>query len=66
MQGCDDCTLVCPIEQKSEFDMGLGNRHAVYKPYAQAAPNKVVIDKRAPHPVNITALHISMHTGMFL
>jgi heterodisulfide reductase subunit A-like polyferredoxin len=61
-KGCDDCTLVCPIEQKSEFDMGLGNRHAVYKPYAQAAPNKVVIDKKGSSPCKYNCpAHIDAH-----
>jgi NADPH-dependent glutamate synthase beta subunit-like oxidoreductase/NAD-dependent dihydropyrimidine dehydrogenase PreA subunit len=48
--GCGDCTAACPVEVKSEFDMGVGNRKAVYKPFAQAAPNKVVIDKKGTSP----------------
>ena len=49
-KGCDDCVKVCPIEAKSEFDMGVGNRRAVYKPFAQAVPNKVAIDKKGSSP----------------
>jgi heterodisulfide reductase subunit A len=44
--GCEDCVKVCPISVKSEFDMGVGNRKATFKPFAQAAPNKVAIDKK--------------------
>ena len=49
-KGCNDCTQVCPIEAKSEFDMGLGKRHAIYKPFPQAVPNKVIIDKKGTSP----------------
>ncbi|MCL1983533.1 MAG: hydrogenase iron-sulfur subunit [Clostridiales bacterium] len=45
--GCGDCSSVCPVSVKSEFDMGIGKRKAVYKPYAQAVPNKAVIDNSA-------------------
>ncbi|MCL2579273.1 MAG: FAD-dependent oxidoreductase [Oscillospiraceae bacterium] len=49
-KGCDDCVKVCPVAAKSEFDMGVGERRAVYKPFAQAVPNKVAIDKRGTSP----------------
>ncbi|GHS86860.1 4Fe-4S ferredoxin [Synergistales bacterium] len=49
-KGCDDCVSVCPVTVDSEFDMGIGKRHAVYKPFAQAVPNKVAIDKRGASP----------------
>ena len=49
-KGCDDCINACPIEVKSEFDMGLGKRKAIYKPFAQAVPNKVSIDKKGTSP----------------
>jgi heterodisulfide reductase subunit A-like polyferredoxin len=48
--GCDDCAKVCPINVKSEFDMGMGERTAIYKPFAQAVPNKAVIDKKGSSP----------------
>lgn len=48
--GCEDCVKQCPVSVKSEFDMGVGNRKAVFKPFAQAAPNKVVIDKKGSSP----------------
>ncbi|MDR3552563.1 MAG: FAD-dependent oxidoreductase, partial [Clostridia bacterium] len=49
-KGCGDCTAVCPISVKSEFDMGIGQRKAIYKPFAQAVPNKAVIDKKGTSP----------------
>ena len=49
-KGCDDCINACPIEAKSEFDMGVGMRKAIYKPFAQAVPNKVAIDKKGTSP----------------
>ncbi|RJQ30902.1 MAG: CoB--CoM heterodisulfide reductase iron-sulfur subunit A family protein [Peptococcaceae bacterium] len=42
---CGACAEECPAEVPSEFNQGLGNRKAVYKPYAQAFPNAYVIDK---------------------
>jgi heterodisulfide reductase subunit A-like polyferredoxin len=44
--GCDECTKVCPVTSPREFDMGLGTRNAVYRPFPQAVPNVFVIDKR--------------------
>ncbi len=42
--GCSTCWQVCPEKISSEFDMGLGQRTAIYVPFAQAVPNKPVID----------------------
>jgi len=42
--GCGLCETKCPEKVKSEFDLGLGIRPAIYKPFAQAVPNKPVID----------------------
>jgi heterodisulfide reductase subunit A len=44
--GCGVCTQACPIKKiPSEFNMGLGNRGAMYVPFPQAVPNKPVIDR---------------------
>lgn len=44
--GCGDCIQKCPVKKiPSEFECGLGNRTAIYTPFAQAVPNKPVIDK---------------------
>jgi heterodisulfide reductase subunit A-like polyferredoxin len=61
-KGCGDCTEKCPIAEKSEFDMKTGDRKAVYKPFAQAVPNKVAIDKKGTSPCKYTCpAHIHAH-----
>jgi heterodisulfide reductase subunit A len=42
--GCGICITKCPWKVSSEFDMGLGERKAIYTPFAQAVPNIPVID----------------------
>lgn len=42
--GCGLCETKCPTKVPSEFDLGLGKRPAIYKPFPQAVPNKPVID----------------------
>ncbi|NLO47383.1 MAG: FAD-dependent oxidoreductase [Clostridiales bacterium] len=60
--GCEDCVKVCPVSVKSEFDMGVGNRKATFKPFAQAAPNKVTIDKKGSSPCKFQCpAHIDAH-----
>ena len=43
--GCGICQEKCPAKTASEFNRGLGQRKAIYVPYAQAVPNVPVIDK---------------------
>jgi len=43
--GCGACYNKCPVKVPSEFDMGLGNRKAIYTPFPQAVPNVPVIDR---------------------
>ena len=43
--GCGTCVEKCPWKKiPSEFDYGLGNRAAIYFPFAQAVPRVPVID----------------------
>ncbi len=42
--GCGTCWQKCPEKLPSEFDHGLGQRTAIYIPFAQAVPPKPVID----------------------
>jgi len=43
--GCGICTEKCPTKIPYDFDRMLGVRKAIYTPFPQAVPNKVVIDK---------------------
>jgi heterodisulfide reductase subunit A len=43
--GCGVCIEKCPVKVPSEFDQNLGMRKAIYRPFPQAVPNKVVIDR---------------------
>jgi len=50
--GCGLCETKCPSKKiVSEFELGMGKRTAIYKPFAQAVPNKPIID-----PVNCRKL----------
>ncbi|MHA2232823.1 MAG: 4Fe-4S dicluster domain-containing protein, partial [Candidatus Hodarchaeales archaeon] len=42
--GCGACIEVCPISVPNEFDLGLGMRPAIYKPFPQVVPNLVTRD----------------------
>ncbi|MBW1737998.1 MAG: CoB--CoM heterodisulfide reductase iron-sulfur subunit A family protein [Deltaproteobacteria bacterium] len=44
--GCGLCMEACRLKGRiaNEFDLGLGMRSAIYTPFAQAVPNKPVID----------------------
>jgi heterodisulfide reductase subunit A-like polyferredoxin len=48
--GCGECIEVCPVTAPREFDMGLGVRKAIYRPFPQAVPNIFVIDKKGIPP----------------
>ncbi|SPF44242.1 heterodisulfide reductase, subunit L [Candidatus Sulfopaludibacter sp. SbA4] len=48
--GCGLCTTSCPVTLPSEFDFGLGQRKAVYRPYPQAVPNVFAISRRGASP----------------
>jgi len=43
--GCGICQEKCPVKVPSEFEEGLGKRKAIYTMFAQAVPNKPVIDR---------------------
>jgi len=48
--GCAECVEACPVEVPSEFDLGLARRHAVYRPFPQAVPNRFTIEKKGIAP----------------
>lgn len=47
---CGSCSPGCPVVMKSEFNMNIAPRRAVYIPFPQAIPNKASIDKREERP----------------
>ena len=48
--GCGACTTECPVTLSSEFDQGLGERKAIYRPFPQAVPNIFTISRRGTSP----------------
>ena len=52
--GCGECSQVCPVNLRSSFNEGLGDRKAIYKPYPQAFPNVFTIDKGKRAPCGLT------------
>ena len=48
--GCGACTAECPVTLPSEFDLGLGERKAIYRPFPQAVPNISAITRRGAAP----------------
>jgi heterodisulfide reductase subunit A len=51
---CGECANACPVSYPSEWDMGLGQRKAAYRPFPQAVPNVFTIDKRGIPPCRAT------------
>jgi len=59
--GCGECPEVCPVLIKSQFDEGLIDRKAIYRPYAQAFPNIFTIEKGDRAPCGLTCpAHINV------
>ncbi len=48
--GCGQCVTACPVTLPSEFDEGLVERKAIYRPYPQAVPNVFTISRRGISP----------------
>jgi len=51
--GCGECANVCPVSVPSEWQLGLEDRKAAYRPFPQAVPNVFTIDKRGLPPCRI-------------
>ncbi len=51
---CNDCSEVCPIILPNEFNEGLDQRKAIYRPYPQAVPNTFLVTKRGTSPCKAT------------
>lgn len=52
--GCGECIKQCPVTMPNEFDMNLGTRNAIYRPFPQAVPGIFTIDKREIPPCRAT------------
>jgi heterodisulfide reductase subunit A-like polyferredoxin len=48
--GCGGCVAECPVTLSSEFDQGLADRKAIFRPYPQAVPNVFTISRRGVSP----------------
>lgn len=48
--GCGECNTVCTVEYPSVFDRRVVDQRAAFKPFAQAVPNKLVIEKKGLSP----------------
>ena len=57
--GCGLCETKCPAKTVSEFNQGMAERRAIFKPFAQAVPSKPVIDA-----VNCRKLNGTMNCGV--
>ncbi len=59
--GCGECASVCPVSLKNEYDMGMNERRAAFRKYAQAVPGAFSIEKRGTSPCKATCpAHISV------
>ncbi len=59
--GCGECASVCPVVRKSGYDMGMSDRRAIFRRYAQAVPGAFAIEKRGTAPCKATCpAHISV------
>ncbi|MFQ6077776.1 MAG: NAD(P)-binding protein [Thermodesulfobacteriota bacterium] len=48
--GCTDCETVCPVNLPNEFNQGLDDRKAIFRPYPQAVPNTYLVTKLGTSP----------------
>lgn len=63
--GCGTCFEGCPVVMRSEFNMEIGERKAIYIPFPQAIPNKATIDKREERPCNAACMDACpIHTNV--
>jgi len=42
--GCGECAKVCPVKAPNSFDLGLGTRKAIFRPFPQAVPSHYTVD----------------------
>jgi heterodisulfide reductase subunit A len=60
--GCDTCTHICPVNVSSEFEEGMAQRRAIFRPFPQAVPNVFTISRRGTPPcVSECPIHQNAH-----
>ncbi len=58
--GCGECVAVCPVKYPSDFDLGVSERRAVDRPFANAVPSTFAIEKKGWSPCkSACAVHTS-------
>jgi heterodisulfide reductase subunit A len=58
--GCGECVAVCPVKYPSDFDLGVSERRAVNRPFANAVPSTFAIEKKGWSPCkSACAVHTS-------
>ncbi|MFW5900071.1 MAG: FAD-dependent oxidoreductase, partial [Desulfovermiculus sp.] len=50
---CGECAKVCPVDLPNSYDLGLSERKAAYKLYAQAIPGAYAIEKGDKAPCRL-------------
>jgi len=65
--GCGDCATVCPVSVTNDYEFGIAERRAAYRPFPQAVPNKYTIDKRGTSPCRIACpAHVNVQAFVAL
>ncbi len=51
---CGECEKVCPVVRPNDWQLGLMDRKAIYRPFPQAVPNVFTIEKHGLPPCRST------------
>ncbi len=60
--GCGECAAVCPVTYPNEFDFGVSERTAIFRPFANAVPATFAVDRKGWSPCKTACpVHTSAH-----
>ena len=62
--GCGACTTECPVTLSSEFDQGLGERKAIYRPFPKLSLTSSQLRAAGPRPAKPHAPSIRADRAM--